>query len=227
MTYKVLTEDTKKIIYRSRLRAADKDPNKRIDPPATPPEVVTQHFVDGIDGERTQELPEFNPEDLIGRTFLKLPEDNGERFRAKILEAIVDNDAQLAKDPAMVKFRCSINDDQYEEIFAYNQILEHLEKDQEADGIWKFKDIIGHQGPLRKGDPGYDHCMWNVQVAWENGEITFVPLNVFAKSDPVSCAIYAKKHNLLSQPGWKRFKHMAKRQHRMIRMVRQAKLQSF
>ena len=29
-------------------------------------------------------LPEFNPDDLVGRTFLLLPEANGERLRAKV-----------------------------------------------------------------------------------------------------------------------------------------------
>jgi hypothetical protein len=45
-----------------------------------------------------------------------------------------------------------------------------------------------------------------VIVEWENGEITAVPLDVLAKDDPVSCAIYAKENQLLEKPGWKRFK---------------------
>ena len=226
ITFKVLTEDTQKIIHRSRIRPATKDPNKRIDPPDVPPEVVTTCF-DGIDGEGTQAMPNLDPEALIGRTFLRLPEENGERFRAKILEAINENEAKCANNPDMIKFRCSVNNDEYEEIVTYNQILEHLEQDQEAEGVWKFKDITGHQGPLRQGDPGYNGSSWNVQIAWENGEVTYEPLEIFAKQDPVTCAAYAKKHNLLDKPGWKRFKKMAKRQQRMIRMVNQAKLQSF
>ena len=45
--------------------------------------------------------------------------------------------------------------------------------------------------------------------------------------DPVTCAIYAKDHGLLGQPGWKQFKAIAKRQKKFTRMVNQAKLRSF
>ena len=41
------------------------------------------------------------------------------------------------------------------------------------------------------------------------------------------CAAYAKKNGLLDKPGWKRFRRTAERQRRMVRMVNQAKLQSF
>ena len=39
-----------------------------------------------------------------------------------------------------VKFRCSINNDVYEEVLSYNQILEYLAKD-DNDIVWNFKDI--------------------------------------------------------------------------------------
>ena len=232
ITFKILTEDTLKIIYRSRIRPAGRDPNKRIDPPQDPPpEVVTTNFIDGADGEGTKNMPTFDPNDLIGRTFLKTADENGERLRAKILEEIVDatqaNDEAIANHPAMKKFRCSVNNDQYEEIIAYNEILQHLERDQESEGIWKYKAIIGHQGPLRPTDPGYNGCAWNVQIAWETGEVTYEPLNMIAKDDPVMCAAYGKKNELLDKPGWKRFRRTAERQKRMVRMVNQAKLQSF
>ena len=51
ITFKVLTEDTKKILYRLQLKSAEKDPNKRLDPPEVPPEVVTQNVPAGIDRE--------------------------------------------------------------------------------------------------------------------------------------------------------------------------------
>ena len=42
-----------------------------------------------------------------------------------------------------VKFRCSINNDAYEEILTYYLILEYLAKD-DNDIVWMFKEIIGH-----------------------------------------------------------------------------------
>jgi hypothetical protein len=64
-------------------------------------------------------------------------------------------------------------------------------------------------------------------VEWENGEITSEPLAIIAADDPVTCAIYARENDLLDQPGWKRFKGIAKRQKKLFRMANQAKLRSF
>jgi hypothetical protein len=64
-------------------------------------------------------------------------------------------------------------------------------------------------------------------VEWENGEQTNEPLSIIGADDPVTCAIYARDNNLLDLPGWKRFKTIAKRQKKFIRMVNQAKLRSY
>ena len=64
-------------------------------------------------------------------------------------------------------------------------------------------------------------------IEWENGEITSEPFNIIAADDPVTCAIYADKNDLLELPGWKRFRSIAKKRKKMIRMANQAKLRSF
>ena len=35
-------------------------------------------------------MPTFDPSDLIGRTFLLSPEENGERYRAKVTRQVVE-----------------------------------------------------------------------------------------------------------------------------------------
>ena len=35
-------------------------------------------------------------------------------------------------------------------------------------------------------------------VEWDTGETTEEPLSIIAADDPVACAAYAKKHNLLN-----------------------------
>ena len=35
-------------------------------------------------------MPEFNPDDLIGRIFLLPPQENGERVRAKVTKKVVE-----------------------------------------------------------------------------------------------------------------------------------------
>ena len=86
----------------------------------------------------------------------------------------------------------------------YQQIMDHIEKD-DSEIYWKFKRIIGHQGPLYPDDPHYNGSMYNVQVEWENGEVTYEPLAIIAADDPVVCAQYALDNNLLNKDGWKRF----------------------
>jgi hypothetical protein len=61
----------------------------------------------------------------------------------------------------------------------------------------------------------------------KNEYITKEPLSIIAVDDPVTCAIYVRENGLLDQPGWKRFKHIAKNEKKFICMVNQAKLKSF
>ena len=74
-----------------------------------------------------------------------------------------------------------------------------IEKDETEEGLWRFKSITGHQGPLSKSDKAYNGSRFNVFVNWENGESTYEPLHIIAADDPISCAIYAKENNLLEE----------------------------
>ena len=64
-------------------------------------------------------------------------------------------------------------------------------------------------------------------VKWQNGEVTTEPLSIVAKDNPVLCAIYGRDHGLLDSPGWQRFRTLARRQKKLLRMVNQAKLRSY
>ena len=55
-------------------------------------------------------------------------------------------------------------------------------------------------------------------------EITDEPLSLIAADDPVTCAEYAKKHDLLHLDGWKRLKHIAKNQKQLTRAINQSKI---
>ena len=54
-------------------------------------------------------MPILDPTDLIGRTFLMDPQENGERYHMKILEVLVKSEEQLAKHPDRIKFVCSVS----------------------------------------------------------------------------------------------------------------------
>ena len=125
------------------------------------------------------------------------------------MEAIKDLQNNVDELSNNLQFRCSINNDAYEDILTYSQILKNMSKDEEHGIVWKFKDIIGHKGPINKNHQDYIGSPYNVTVLWENGE---EPFSMIVADDPVSCAIYACENDLLDLPGWRRFRTLAKKQ---------------
>ena len=103
------------------------------------------------------------------------------------------------------------------------------EQDDGFEGQWHFKEILDHKGPLHSHNKEYDGSKYNVQIAWENGEISWVPLHIAHEDSPIEVAIHAAKNKLLDTPGWRLpgLKKMAKTQKRLIRLANQAKLHSF
>ncbi|MFM8621767.1 MAG: reverse transcriptase domain-containing protein, partial [Holophagaceae bacterium] len=253
MTFKILTNDTNKIIHRSQVRPANDPsrPNLRLTElldGEVPSKVFVRSKFESIDpsaqavinpdsGEIEQlDKPTMVPievsqlvdtSELIGRTFLMPGREEGTTHRARIVEMITDERYEASKDPEDVTFKLSVNNDEYQTTMAYGEVLNYINKDGEQEVLWKYKCISGHQGPLTSKDKDYKGSAYNVRVEWENGEVSYEPLNVFANDDPVACAVYAKDNDLLNTPGWKRFKQMAKRDRVLRRLVNQAKLRSF
>ena len=118
MTFKVLSDSTKQVLYRSNVRTAEDAtvPNRRLDELLNNDSIPVNEFIQGRNlipvhlGENVHSapttasqpppMPVFNAEDLIGRTFL-LPSDpgTGKKHRARIVKAIEDYDQSLAKYP--------------------------------------------------------------------------------------------------------------------------------
>ena len=73
-------------------------------------------------------------------------------------------------------------------------------------------------------DPKHKGSKYNVMVEWESGEVTYEPLTLISKDDPSTCAVYAKKHDLLDTTGWKHLKRYAKTSKRLIRAVKQSRI---
>ena len=262
MTWKILTDDTQVIIYRSAVRPFSKDdPNYRALPvdgeesEYAPPDILKSRVDrpdpetdlpendakapsddDPVDGEPSNPPSSsshgnhpavFDPEDLVGRTFLLPPDESEQIFRAKIVKLLDDHSARTKTDPARLKFLLSIDDDKREEVITYNRLLEHLERDETNPIVWRFRRIVAHEGPLAKSHDKYMGSSYNLLIEWETGERTSIPLTIAIEDDPVTCAIYAKENGLLDTPGWKRLKKLARRQKRFDRIVKQAKLRSY
>ena len=252
LTWRILTADTQKIIIRSGVRSALRTTtNQRLASPSgegttlpfpipysqqsqnslplDPLDASTpnfEHFVKSQTGEdEDNPIPMANIDipNLLGRSFLLPPEDNGERHMAKVID--IDDHGQTLED---IKFKLKINKDQAEEIMSYNQLMDYIQKgtdaEEDPDSLFKFRDIVAHQGPLESTDPNHKGSKYNVMVEWEYGEVTYEPLTLISKDDPITCAIYAKKHDLLDTTGWKHLKRYAKTSKRLIRAVKQSRI---
>ena len=251
LTWRILTEDTQKIIIHSGVRSALRTTtNQRLASPSgegttlpfpipysqsqnslplDPLDASTpnfEHFVKSQTGEdEDNPIPMANIDipNLLGRSFLLPPEDNGERHMAKVID--IDDHGQTLED---IKFKLKINKDQAEEIMSYNQLMDYIQKgtdaEEDPDSLFKFRDIVAHQGPLESTDPNHRGSKYNVMVEWESGEVTYEPLTLISKDDPITCAVYAKKHDLLDTTGWKHLKRYAKTSKRLIRAVKQSRI---
>ena len=109
----------------------------------------------------TKPLPEFNPDDLVGRTFLLPPGDNGERLWAEVTRKVVEDiEKEDGERVQKLSFILGIGNGKLEEIISYSQLVDHLEaaanEDNEiSDDLYKFRALIGHQGPLKPTDPNW------------------------------------------------------------------------
>ena len=106
-------------------------------------------------------MPTFEPSDLIGRTFVLPPEENGERHRAEVTRQVVQIiDQHNGQRVENINFILDIGNGKVEELISYNQLLEHLENAQDNDmgmdqELYMFRAIIGHQDPLLASDPDW------------------------------------------------------------------------
>ena len=84
-------------------------------------------------------------------TWRILTEDT-QKIMAKIID--IDDHGQPLED---IKFKLKISKDQAEEIMSYNQLMDYIQKgtdaEEDPDSLFKFRDIVAHQGPLESTDP--------------------------------------------------------------------------
>ena len=180
MTHKILDHDTQNIIFRSALRpkksstpshrlaphgwevSASSDPSedkissrsplgytKGSSPKQKAPTVLIRSR-DEENPSGSKPMPTFDPSDLIGRTFLLQPEENGERHRAKITRQVVEIiDQDNGQRVESINIILDIGNGKVEELISCNQLLEYLENAQDHDmgmdqELYRFRAIIGH-----------------------------------------------------------------------------------
>ena len=234
LTWRILTEETHKIIICSGIQSAFRTttnqclaspsgegttlpfsipypPPSKNSLPLDPFDESTptfEHFVNSQSGEDEDNpihMANIDIPNLLGRSFLFPPEDNGEHHMAQIID--IDDHGPPLED---IKFKLKIN--------------KGTDAEEDPDSLFKFRDIVAHQGPPESTDPDQKGSKYNVMVEWESGEVTYEPLTLISKDDPITCAVYAKKHDLLDTTGWKHLKRYARTSKRLIRAVKQSRI---
>jgi hypothetical protein len=120
----------------------------------------------------------------------------------------------------------TIDGAEQDEIISYSELIDMIETQEQQnlddpEGLWTFKEIIAHVGPLESKDPTYKGSLWNVMVQWEDGAVTSEPLNIIASDDPVSCAQYAKQNGLLEKEVL-----IANREKKLLKIINQSRMKS-
>ena len=164
MTHKLLDKITQKIIYRSAVRKIIKRNSKNrltkdggeAGTSKQPSSRVPTVFIRSRQyASLIKPMPEFDPDNLIWRTFLIPQQENGERLRAKATKK--DETADGKRIPN-INFILDIGEGKVEELITYNQLLDHLEQTEEQDNsmdqeLYRIRVIIGHEDPLKVTDP--------------------------------------------------------------------------
>ena len=144
MTQKLQDHDTQKIIYRSAVGPQKSStPNHRLAPPLGSSEGPSLKqktptvFIRSRDKEHpsgSKYMPIFDPEDLIGRTFLLPPEENGKRHRAKVTRKVAEIiDTENGYRVENIHFILDIGNGKVEELIPCNKLLQLLETAQDND----------------------------------------------------------------------------------------------
>jgi hypothetical protein len=142
-------------LHRSNLCSAKKpsNPNLCLDPPLDgenlpqSPQIVKSVQDDAEDvSDQVKPIIYFDTGDLVGQTFLMEEDDDGLLCRARIFEVLDDHEKNVTNSPVLKKFKCLVGEDKFDEIISYNEVMQHIEKDNDdGDNFWKCKRISGHE----------------------------------------------------------------------------------
>ena len=85
-------------------------------------------------------MAEYNPDDLIGRTFLLPKNEQGERLRATIMRKVIETSKLLdnQRDNAIdkINFHLDVGQGKAEAIMSYVQILDHLDQQEQQEDLY-------------------------------------------------------------------------------------------
>ena len=131
------------------------------------------------------------------------PQEDGQKFWVHIFKIVDYHEAKSAQYPGHTQSICYVNDDQYEKIMSYNDIINHIKNQEDEDIGGRFKCIVAHKTTLNNSHTNYKVSNYNAIYEWGKWYNTTNTLSIIAAYDPVTCAMYAEEKFLLQQEGWK------------------------
>ena len=90
-------------------------------------------------------LPTVDVGDLLDRTFISEPDENGEQMRARIRGIETTEKSTSDNTQRSFKFKCEVKDKVFEEILTYNRMLDWVERDRHKDDMFAFESIKAHR----------------------------------------------------------------------------------
>jgi hypothetical protein len=168
----------------------------------------------------------YAPEDLVGKTFMREEQGTGDFIRYEIVR-LLKKESEATKEKLQYLVENRNGNQSTEEVMDYAELCDIVEAQIEAvdngenGGLLTFKSILAHQGPLSVRNPQYKGSAWNILVELDVGDPTWEPLNLIAKCDLVSVAMYGEANGLLNKQGWKYLKKHAKNMRKVYRHVRE------
>ena len=220
LTYWILA-DNKQVLARSLIRPiTDQEQNLRVPQPGeildkdvaqvegSPPPAPALDLLSEIVNSPTPtfdptNINGFNPNDHLGMEFIHM-DKQGIPTKATIMEV----DEETGK-VILEYIHGGL------EVVEPNIIQEALlsrEQNDNDNGMWTFSKILDH----RTAEQG----KIELEVLWDNGETSWEPLTMMRKDDPVTIAAYARDRKLLEQRGWKWAKHLARREKKLVRLLK-------
>ena len=244
-TFKVWNEETEELLYRSSLRKVDPDTDVLNVPPYDPQPVpdMDDELIEEVVKNREPDpsirrTAMFEPEELVGRSFLLKHNEDGTRDRATVLDYEYVDGATgevdpldkyydgLEKESRRINFKVKVGGTGLEKFIEWSDMCEFVEEQiQNEDTTWNFRKIVGHKRNLQSREKP------QILVLWESGEITYEPIDEFYKDEPHLLAEYALKKGVLKE--WEKkcpklkLTQMAKNTKTMLRRINQAKRRSF
>ena len=151
--------------YKELRRTVDAQKPSVTQPPVKEPVEEVLKSTTGLDESN---LPIINITDLLNRTFITNPDEDGEQGRAKIVDVTPTDKLTADGKDIIVKFKCAHGDKVFEEVTSYNRMLEWCDRDLDKDDMFKLDGIVSHRKAklsTTKGD-------WEVLVQWATGAKT-------------------------------------------------------